>query len=261
MTDAARIFQGKVVHKRLRPKEHRLHYRVFTFLLDVDQLGETERRLKFFSVDRFNIFSLYQRDHGSRDGKPMSDFAWDTVKKAGMSEQVTSVHVLLYPRIFGFAFNPITVYFCLDQNQRPALMIYEVRNTFGENLTYVLKAGPEKNGTFAHSTPKAFYVSPFNKVDGDYTFHVTFEESSLAVGVALKTDDAPLLRTHYNAAGSEMSDFKLLKLLITHPLMTLKVVAGINWEALKLWVKGMKLTDRPPAPATRIVFGDGDKSA
>ena len=248
------IVRGEVVHKRVHPRQHKLSYRVFSLLLDVDQIDDTAARLKFFSLDRFNIFSVKQKDHGFRDGSSLSKFAWNIVDKAGVSEQVASIEVLLYPRLFGFAFNPLTVYFCNDGEGQPVLLIYEVRNTFGEFLTYVLHAGRNRNGTYTHNTRKLFYVSPFNNVEGDYTFHVAKADQELTVGVALSTAANPILRTHFRGKKRQLSDASLLRCLYQYPLMTLKVVWGIHWEALKLWRKGLPLRDRPDAPQSTIVF-------
>ena len=249
------IYRGEVVHQRLRPVQHKLRYRVFSLLLDVDRLEEITRHLRFFSLDGFNLFSVSQKQHGHRDGTTLSEFAWEQVRKCGVANHVTQIKVLCYPRILGFAFNPLTVYFCLDDNESPVLMIYEVRNTFGEDLTYILQAGDPTNGAYAHAINKEFYVSPFNNVDGDYSFHVTPPDASLTVGVALRTEDQPLLRTHFRGHRSRLTDSALLKMFFAYPLMTIKVVAGIHWEALKLWRKGLRLKDRPAPPPSRIVYG------
>jgi len=191
------IYRGEVVHKRVRPVEHKLRYRVFSLAMDVDRIEDEAKRLKLFSLNRFNLFSINQNQHGHRDGSSLSSFAWQQVRKAGISDRVDRIQVLFYPRIFGFAFKPLTVYFCLDADGEPVLMIYEVRNTFGEDLTYILPAGPDQGGTYSHAIDKNFYVSPFNDVDGRYIFHVVKPDEDLTVGFALKTNDAPLLRTHF----------------------------------------------------------------
>ncbi len=253
--DAGFIYRGEVVHKRLRPVQHKLRYKVFSLLLDVDQLEETSRNLSLFSLDRFNLFSLVQHHHGHRDGTSLSEFGWEQVEKCGLRDQVRRIMVLCYPRILGFAFNPLTVYFCLNEYDDPVLMIYEVRNTFGEDLTYILTAGEPANGTYAHTIEKAFYVSPFNDVEGDYCFHVLAPGDNLTIGVALRIDGNPMLRTHFTGRRTPLSDRALLGMFFAYPLMTAKVVAGIHWEALKLWRKGMRLKDRPAPPPQRIVYG------
>ena len=260
LPDAA-IFRGEVIHKRVRPVEHKLRYRVFSLAIDVDRLESVAARLKLFSLNGFNLFGMSERAHGHRDGSTLSTFAWRQVRRAGMQDEVERVFVLFYPQIFGFAFNPLTVYFCVDANGDPALMIYEVRNTFGEDLTYVLKAGDSHSGTYTHEIDKSFYVSPFNDVDGRYTFHVANPDDELTVGVALKTEQGPLLRTHFRGRQTPLTDWALIKMFFAYPLMTAKVVAAIHWEALKLWKKGLSLKTRPPAPAARIVYGDGIRPA
>jgi len=252
----AALYRGEVVHKRLRPVEHKLHYRVFSMLVDLEHLDEIAGQSRLFSLDRFNLFSLRQRDHGFRDQRSLSQFAFEIAAQSGVQDQVARTKMLFYPRIWGLAFNPLTVFFCENEAGNVVLAIYEVRNTFGEDLTYVLKAGEAHGGVYTHGIKKAFYVSPFNEVDGDYTFHITHPAEDLTVGVALKTQDGPLLRTHFKAKRSTFSDANLFKLFLSYPLMTLKIVGGIHWEALKLWRKGMKLTTKPDAPKLRLLFGD-----
>lgn len=250
------LYRGEVIHARLRPVIHKLHYRVFALMMDVDRLEEEASRLRLFSLERFNLFSLTRRQHGHRNGETLSAFAWGQVAKLGLGDEVERIAMLFYPRLLGFAFNPLTVYFCLGADGAPRAMIYEVRNTFGEDLTYVLHAGDPHGQAWTHGIGKNFYVSPFNKVEGDYTFHVTRPEDDLTVGVALKTEGSPLLRTHFRAQSHTLTDGALLKAFFAYPLMTLKVVAAIHWEALKLWRKGLRLETRPPAPQTRIIYGD-----
>jgi len=261
MRGDAAIFTGEVVHKRVRPVEHKLRYRVFSLMLDVDRLDTTVNRLKLVSKNRFNVFSIFERDHGHRDGSTLADFAWQQVRHAGLEQKVKRITVLLYPRLFGYGFNPLTVYFCLNSDGEPELMIYEVRNTFGEDLTYVLPAGENHDEVFSHAIDKTFYVSPFNTVEGHYSFHVTRPEDNLTVGVALKTAAGPLLRTHFRGTSRTLSDWTLVKMLFAYPLMTAKVMAAIHWEALKLWRKGLKLKTRPPAPRMRVLYGGGLKQS
>ncbi|MFD0916315.1 DUF1365 domain-containing protein [Pseudahrensia aquimaris] len=254
-TPKPKLYRGEVVHKRLRPTEHKLSYSVFSLLVDVDRLEALAKTTRLFSLNRFNLFSLKERQHGARDGSAVKDFAWGVVEKMGFGGRVTNIQMLFYPRILGFAFNPLTVYFCCDEDGAPVLMIYEVRNTFGEDLTYVLPAGEAHGIAYAHATAKQFYVSPFNNVEGEYTFHVTRPDDAVTVGVALRTQGKPLLRTHFKGNAEPLTDTALLRAFFAYPLMTLKIVAGIHWEALKLWRKGMSLQTRPPAPEPRVIYG------
>lgn len=254
MRPAASICEGEVVHKRVRPTEHKLRYRVFSLMLDVDQIEAIAGNLSLLSLERFNIFSLRRSDHGYRDERSIAEFAWDQVKYSGFAGRVQRIDMLVYPRLFGFAFNPLTVYFCRNSSGGVELMIYEVRNTFGENLTYVVPAGTVKSGTYTHAIEKQFYVSPFNDVDGDYRFHVREVSDETTVGVALQAGGEPLLRTHFRGRHRPLTDGVLLGALFRYPLMTLKVVAGIHWEAARLWLKGLTMKERPQKPTARIVY-------
>ncbi len=248
------ICTGEVVHKRVFPTEHKLKYRVFSLLLNVDRLQETADGLRLFSLDRFNLFSLNQRQHGYRDERSVSEFAWDQVRKLGLEDRVSRIDMLFYPRLFGFAFNPLTVYFCRAESEQLLAVIYEVRNTFGGNLTYVMPADNDDTAT-TQRTSKQFYVSPFNQVSGDYLFHVRIQPQELTVGVALVEEKRPILRTHFRGARQALTDGTLLSAFFQYPLMTLKVVAGIHWEAVKLWRKGLKLQDGTTHPEQPIVYG------
>ncbi len=249
------ICTGEVVHKRVYPTQHKLKYRVFSLLLDVDELRETATKLRLFGLDRFNLFSLNQRQHGYRDERTISEFAWDQVGKLGLETEVSRIDMLFYPRLLGFAFNPLTVYFCRAEDESLRAVIYEVRNTFGGNLTYVMPADDRDCAATKQRTSKRFYVSPFNKVSGDYLFHVRRNPKELTVGVALVEDKRPILRTHFRGARATLSDKTLFWAFFQYPLMTLKVVAGIHWEAAKLWRKGLEMQDGSTHPEQLIVYG------
>ena len=178
------LYNGTVVHKRLQPRPHTLRYSVFTCLFDVSRIDDLDKKLRLFSRNRFNLLSLYDRDHAEGDlEKDLRKIA----TRSGCDRPVARFMMLCYPRVFGYAFNPLTVYFGLDADDRVCLTIYEVRNTFGGRTTYVLNAAPDADGLVHQHCRKRFYVSPFNSVEGDYHFHVTRPAEQLTVGVALKT--------------------------------------------------------------------------
>ena len=148
--------------------------------------------------------------------------------------------MLCYPRILGFAFNPLTTYFALDAAGQTRLVIYEVHNTFGGRHTYV--SNPIKPGeNIYHVTEKRFRVSPFNAVEGQYGLRASEPGDKIAVGVALSTAEGPLLKAHFQGTRKTLNSLNLLGSFVKFPLMSLKVVGGIHWEALKLWLKGLNL--------------------
>jgi DUF1365 family protein len=246
------LYRGTVVHARVRPRAHALRYRVFAILFDCDRLQALDRRLRLFSYNRFNLFSLHDSDHG--DGTPLPEYLRRVASDAGQAAEISRFVMLCYPRILGYVFNPLTVYFGLDADDRIRTVIYEVNNTFGERKTYVLPAEADANGLIAQSCRKRFYVSPFNSVDGNYSFRITPLDDDLTVGVALRDADGPLLRAHFRGRRSQLSDGTLLRALAGTGWMTVKVMAGIHYEAAKLWFKGLRLVRRPPAPENPITF-------
>lgn len=247
-TDAA-IFTGPVTHKRLAPKQHALRYAVFTFLLDVDRLDEITHRYRFVSRNRWNVFGIHDADHGPGDGTPLGTAARACLVKASLPVDGRRILMLCYPRVFGYVFNPITVYFVFDPAERLESLIYEVNNTFGERTSYVLAAGaPRQNGVFAQSCDKEMYVSPFTAAAGRYGFHVKPPGDTAVVGVTLADASGPLLKTHFCGRAEAMTDARLLSLVARFPLMTLKVMTAIHFEALRLWLKGVPLTLRQVSP-------------
>jgi len=246
------IYKGTVTHKRLRPVKHGLSYGVFNLLIDCDEIESQAKKLKFFSYNKPNLVSLYDKDFG--DSKNLNVYLHTLAQKAVPNIPVTRFKMLTYPRIFGYAFNPITVYFGLDAANEVRLMIYEVNNTFGQRHTYVIPAEQRADGMIWQNCDKQFYVSPFNDVSGNYTFHVTPIGEKLTIGVALRDAEGPLLNAFFAGKRHELTDSQLIKAILSTGWMTAKVMLGIHVEALKLWLKGVKLQPRPKAPDRAIEF-------
>jgi uncharacterized protein len=234
------LYRGTVTHRRLRPVQHALSYDVVAVLVDVDAIAETVMHNRLLSYNRFNMFGIDDRDHGAGDGTTIRDFAWSLVKSKLGTQDVRQIFMLCYPRLLGFVFNPMTTYFCVDAEGRTRLMIYEVHNTFGGRHSYVTEAIAADAPNF-HQTEKVFYVSPFNKIEGQYGLKASPPLDRVSVGVSLTTQDGPTLNAYFAGQRVELSDRNLLRVFFAYPLMTLKVVVAIHFEALKLWLKGLKV--------------------
>jgi DUF1365 family protein len=245
MTSGSSIYVGHVVHQRHRPKKHHLRYRVFSLLMDLDDLPALNR-LRWFGHNRAALFSFRDADHG--DGGPLRDWVAEQLAANGLPTP-GRIRLLCYPRILGYVFNPLTVWYCDDAEGQPIATIYEVHNTFGERHTYVLpSATPEQ------AADKAFYVSPFIDMDCRYEFRLSQPEERIRVAINETQDGEPLLYAAFIGEQRPFTDATLAKLFFSHPLMTLKVTAGIHWEALRLIAKGIRIRwysgRKPPSSGT-----------
>ncbi len=244
----SKLCLGTVGHRRYRPRQHVLSYNVFSLLLDLDELEAVDRTSRLLSINRLGIMSWRERDHGLGNETGLKQDIKDMVRQSGQKLQPTNISILCFPRVLGYVFNPLTTYFCRDAFGNLQTMVYEVNNTFGGRHFYVVHAGEAVNGTYFHAAQKAFHVSPFNKVEGNYTFRVSGDEDLITIGVNLKVDGKPLLNAYHAAWPEQLTSRALIGALCTMPLMTVKVIAGIHFEALRLWLKGLRITRRPEPP-------------
>ena len=244
------LYTGKVFHKRHTPFEHAFTYRVFTLLLDIDDLDEIPKKIRIFSHNRFNIFSLYDKDHGQRDGTPLRQWIERAAQQKNIDLSGGKIYMLTFPRIFGYAFNPITIYFCYDKNRALKAVLHQVKNTFGEQHSYFLPV--ENDGMIKQEAKKVFHVSPFIHMDCEYNFRFEAPEDRLNFAIHQFTADGKILTATWDGQRRDLTTAALLKTLITHPLLTLKIIGGIHWEALKLWIKGAKYIPKPDTPPHEI---------
>ena len=252
------LYLGQVMHKRMRPFRHRFEYRVFSLLLDLDELAELPKRHRLFSVDRPNLFAFYNRDHGPRDGTPLKPWVLEQLRLGGIAlGEGGRVSLLCFPRLFGYAFNPLSIYYCHRADGTLAAIFYEVRNTFGEWHDYLLApaAGRRPGEPVVHGCDKAFYVSPFIGMTARYRFRLTEPAERLSVLIREEVPEGEILVATLVGQRRPLSDRALFSAFLRHPLMTAKVMAAIHWEALKLWIKGARYHARPAPPDEAITFG------
>ena len=254
------LYVGPVMHARMKPVTHRFSYRVFSILLDLGAYQEAKRQSAFFSINRFNILSFFEKDHGIRDGSALLPYALGLFHQAGVDLAGGRVLLLCYPRILGYVFDPLSVYFGYSSDGKLRAIAYEVRNTFGQAHTYVepVRTDQITPAGIRQACEKLFYVSPFNPLAMRYFFRIHPPTDRLALRILVKDSQSPILAATFHGIKRRMTSRNILALCLTIPFLTLKIVLGIHVEALRLWAKGMRLVSRP-APPRAVSFPNDDQ--
>ena len=237
------LFKASIYHKRLFPKANKFRYSGFYIKFSIDSLQTLKSLL--FSVNRFNLFSFYEKDHGYRDGSPINKWARDTLGKAGVTDFDGKIFLQTFPRVLGYVFNPVSFWYCYKQEELIAV-ICEVNNTFGESHSYVIKN--QNNNVIL---PKEFHVSPFYDIKGDYEFD--FQKKNF-VKINYYFDNKLQLITNIKGENISWNDFNLFKIFLRHPFYTIFVILFIHYQAIKLFVKNNKYFPKPQKLTTNITY-------
>ena len=237
------IYSGFVTHRRFKPKRHFFTYKTFSLLIDLNEIENLSKKIKLFSYNKFNILSFYNTDHGPRDGSSLVCWVKNALAKAKIDIGSGTIKLLCYPRFFGYVFNPLSIFYCYDENLQLKAILYEVKNTFNEQHTYVFSASPSSN-LILHKCNKKFYVSPFMEMETFYNFRLLNPGKILNVFIKQADSEGTLLTACQAGKKIEMSSKNLLFQFLKHPLMSFKVILAIHFEALRLWIKGVKLVKK-----------------
>ena len=232
------IYNGTVIHKRFKPKIHFFKYKVFSLLIDLSDLNYLNKKISFFSYNGFNLISFFDKDHGDRDGSSLIDWVKKNLTENNINSENIRIKLLCYPRIFGYVFNPLSVFFVYDYNENLISVLYEVKNTFGEQHTYVFKA--ENNNLLQHNCSKKFHVSPFIEMNCNYFFKILRPSEKISVVIDQYQLNEKILYASQDGKRVDFNSKELLKSYLKHPLMTFKIISAIHFEAFKLWIKGIR---------------------
>ena len=245
---AAEILRARVVHVRRHPFRHRLEYRIWALLLDLDRLDEAAAESRLFAHERAGIVSFHSIDHGPRDGSSLRTWADDMLAAAGILRPAR-VRLLAMPRVLGYVFNPIALYLCEDESGELRAVIYQVKNTFGDQHPYVARlAGP---GPHRHAAAKAMHVSPFLGMAARYSFALAVSERRIGLVIDERAEGTRVLTASLTGRREPMTDRGLLRALAAMPFVTVRTMVAIHLQALRLWLKGARYHPRPAPPAPR----------
>lgn len=244
------LYRGHVTHRRRARLKHGFRYPLFMLLLDLDELGALDRSLRLFSYNRAGVCSYWDRDH-------LRNFGGVTRARLGsffesMGERLPDGPVLLltHARILGYGFNPVSFFYCFDDQSKLRFVVAEVNNTFGDTHPYLLVA----DGTDRWKTKKLLHVSPFFDMAGSYDWRLPRPGALLEASCDLRHGGALSLSARLRLSRTPLSDPNLAFLLLRLPFMTLRVIFAIHWQALKLWLKGAPFHRAPrydPSAAAR----------
>tara|TARA_A100001011_G_C14237253_1_gene811604 strand:+ start:290 stop:1048 length:759 start_codon:yes stop_codon:yes gene_type:complete len=229
------IYNGVVTHTRFKPVKHHLKYKTFSLFLDLDEIEKLDKLNPIFSFNKFNIFSFYNKDHGERDGKSLKDWVFNNLKKFNIQQNINKVKLLCYPRIFGYVFNPLSIFYCYENNVLKAIF-YEVKNTFNEQHTYIFKA--KNKDKIEQTCKKRFYVSPFADMETKYDFKLLHPNKKLFVSIKQTDKEDVILSAVQTGERKEFNLKQLITNFFKYPLMTIKIISAIHFEAFLLWKKG-----------------------
>ena len=250
---SGQLIVGQVMHRRFFPVQYRFVYRVFTLLLDLDRLDDIARRGRLFAHTRFTLVSFHDRDHGAGDGTPPRDWLQSRLAARGLDLLLQRIEMQCFPRVLGHVFNPLSVWFCFGPEDALVAVLCEVHNTFGERHSYLLhRDGEPMEWPVRHAHVKGFHVSPFIGMEADcrFRFARAGEESSTVIHEY--QEGRLMLVAVQRGEARALTDGNLLRVALAYPLLTLKVVLMIHWQALKIWLRGAAYFPKPPPPREEI---------
>ena len=236
------IYNGTVIHKRFKPKIHFFKYKVFSLLIDLSELDNLDKRISFFSYNKFNLISFFDKDHGDRDGSSVINWVKKNLKENDVNCENIRIKLLCYPRILGYVFNPLSIFYVYDKNDKLISLLYEVKNTFGEQHTYIFKI--KENNLLKHNCEKKFHVSPFIEMNCSYFFRTLKPADKISIIIDQYQLNEKILYASQDGKRTDFTTSELIKSYLKHPLMTFKVIAAIHFEAFKLWTKGIRFIQK-----------------
>ncbi len=253
----AALYAGRVAHVRHMPFRHRFDYRIWMLAIDIDRLDDTAAGSRWFRHNRFGLVSLYDQDHGFRDGRSLRSYAEAALAGDGLSAYASRIIFISTPRLLGYAFNPISFYYCYDSSGRLGAVLHQVKNTFGGQIGYLMPVR-QHSGAIRQSAPKRMHVSPFFDMQGGYRFALTQPLDRLTVSIQYNAGGLKRMTATMILQARPFNDALLLRLLAEMPLAPMKVMLAIHWQALKLFLRGAKFHSTPLPTHDAVISGESE---
>lgn len=233
----SRLYLGDVYHKRFQPFEHDFKYSVFSLLIDLDERKTLKKQYKWLSYNSFNLTSFYDKDHGARDGSDVKKWVIDHAQKFNIDIKDGKIFALCFPRILGYTFNPLTIYYCYSAENKLVAILYEVKNTFGDQHGYLCPINSDHD-LASHKKDKIFHVSPFIQMEAKYLFSVREPDQKLNFKIDERVNGKPFLLATWSGKDIGLTSKNLLSCFFKIPFLTFKIMIAIHWQAFHLWRKG-----------------------
>ncbi|MBI3510765.1 MAG: DUF1365 domain-containing protein [Bacteroidetes bacterium] len=242
------------MHHRFEPKKHRFHYNVFMFCIDLDSLDEDLRKISFVGRNRFNLFSFYDKDHPvNENGERREEGGVRAqlniyLRSNGVLEPPAKVLLITNLRLLGYVFNPVSFYFCYDEKGKPLCAVAEVQNTFREMKMYFIGKEKFDGKEFHLRTTKYFYVSPFIDHDAEFDFHLELPGEKMNIRIDDYKNEKRLFISTLTGNKKELTSGRILGYFFRFPLITLRIIFLIHWNAMLLWFKKIRFFRKKEFP-------------
>ncbi len=254
MAELAQFYAGRVTHLRHSPFRYRFSYRIWMLAVALDDLDKLAAHSRLFAHNRFALLSIHDRDHGFRDSRPLREFVEDALARENLAEYGARILFVTLPRLLGYAFNPISFYYCYNAERKLGAVVHQVKNTFGDQVAYVMAV--HDSTKIRQSAPKRMHVSPFFDMQGGYRFALNAPAEKLTVSIQYGTAAEKRMTATMSLFARPWRDGAVLRLLLEMPLVPLKVISAIHWQAIKLFLKGAKFHSAPAQRHELVIAGE-----
>lgn len=248
------ILDATVYHKRHTPVVYKFAHKVIFLVLNLQQINNLPKT-RFFSINKFNIFSLSWNRYGFRDFTDPKDYIINLLAEFKLPQRsIKKIYLITMPKVLGYVFNPVSFWLCFDEADSLYIVLAEVNNTFGERYGY-LCYNQDHSPILSNSKickTKLFHVSPFCKVMGSYEFRFNITSDNINIEIDYCINNSPIITTSINGINKNFNDFNFLKYFLIYPFMTFKVVWLIHYHAFRLWLKKVAYYKKPNPPNVNI---------